>query len=199
MDNTLKSSWELTTITIVSVFTIALFIFLVYNTAYIYLAALFLLFGSIIISSLNIYINKKNAAEKEARKEFKIMKRVLSIVRSTIKQNSKIASYYSTKALSIQSFNQLNSGFWDIISVNAPILEIEGEELSEIMDIKMITDEINGLILTRNEMVGPLANDAAPGLSRSRSGIPLSSISYDLRKKLDILVEKSDEYLSKHQ
>lgn len=133
----------------------------------------------------------------EAQKEERAMKRVMTNVRNTILQNRKIASDYSKKALSpTQKFNQLNSGFWDIISANATILEINGEELGQIMDIKMVTDEINGLILTRNDIINPASDNVASAFSLSRTSTPLSTVAYTLRKKLDLLIQKSDNYLS---
>ena len=195
MFNTLQKSWELMTITITAIFTVLFFIFLIMFPAFTYLAPIFLLFGSIITAALNIYMNKIHEAEKEKR----AMKRVLSNVRNTILQNRKIAVDYSEKALSpSQKFNQLNSGFWDIISANATILEIKGEELGQIMDIKMATDEINGLILTRNDIITPVSENVTAAFALSKTSTPLSTVAYTLRKKLDILIQKSDKYLSQH-
>jgi ABC-type multidrug transport system fused ATPase/permease subunit len=193
MFNILKKSWELATIIITAILSILFFIFLVMFPEFTYLAPIFLLFGSLITASLNIYMNRIHEAQKEER----AMKRVMTNVRNTILQNRKIASDYSKKALSpTQKFNQLNSGFWDIISANATILEINGEELGQIMDIKMVTDEINGLILTRNDIINPASDNVASAFSLSRTSTPLSTVAYTLRKKLDLLIQKSDNYLS---
>jgi len=193
MLNKLKNSWELVTVAIVGFFTILFFIFLVMFPEFTYLAPIFLLSGSIITASLNIYMNKKHEAEKESR----AMKRVMVNVRNTILQNRKIAANYSEKALSpTLKFNQLNSGFWDIISANATILEVDGEEFGQIMDIKMVTDEINGLIFSRNDIIHPISENVASAFSLSRTSTPLSTVAYTLRKKLDLLIQKSDNYLS---
>jgi GTP-sensing pleiotropic transcriptional regulator CodY len=138
-------------------------------------------------------MNKKHEAEKESR----AMKRVMVNVRNTILQNRKIAANYSEKALSpTLKFNQLNSGFWDIISANATILEVDGDKLGQIMDIKMVTDEINGLILSRNDIINPISENVTSAFSLSRTSTPLSTVAYTLRKKLDLLIQKSDNYLS---
>jgi inner membrane protein involved in colicin E2 resistance len=193
MLNKLKNSWELMTVAIVGFFTILFFIFLVMFPEFTYLAPIFLLSGSIITASLNIYMNKKHEAEKESR----AMKRVMVNVRNTILQNRKIAANYSEKALSpTLKFNQLNSGFWDIISANATILEVDGDKLGQIMDIKMVTDEINGLILSRNDIINPISENVTSAFSLSRTSTPLSTVAYTLRKKLDLLIQKSDNYLS---
>ncbi len=193
MINKLKNSWELMTVAIVGFFTILFFIFLVMFPEFTYLAPIFLLSGSIITASLNIYMNKKHEAEKESR----AMKRVMVNVRNTILQNRKIAANYSEKALSpTLKFNQLNSGFWDIISANATILEVDGDKLGQIMDIKMVTDEINGLILSRNDIINPISENVTSAFSLSRTSTPLSTVAYTLRKKLDLLIQKSDNYLS---
>lgn len=193
MLNKLKNSWELMTVAIVGFFTILFFIFLVMFPEFTYLAPIFLLSGSIITASLNIYMNKKHEAEKESR----AMKRVMVNVRNTILQNRKIAANYSEKALSpTLKFNQLNSGFWDIISANATILEVDGDKLGQIMDIKMVTDEINGLILSRNDIINTISENVTSAFSLSRTSTPLSTVAYTLRKKLDLLIQKSDNYLS---
>lgn len=193
MLNKEKNSWELTTIAIAVILSILFFIFLLLFPEFTYLAPIYLLFGMLITAALNIYMNKKHDAEKEER----AMNRVLTNVRNTILQNRKIAADYSEKALSpTQKFYQLNSGFWDIISANATILEINGEELGQIMDIKMITDEINGLISTRNDIITPVSDKVTSAFALSKTSTPLSTVAYTLRKKLDILIQKSDDYLS---
>ena len=111
---------------------------------------------------------------------------------------NRIAADYSEKAFSpTQQLYQLNSGFWDIISANATILEINGEQLGQIMDIKMVTDEINGLISTRNDIITPVSDKVTSAFALSKTSTPLSTVAYTLRKKLDILIQKSDNYLSK--
>lgn len=195
MSNIQKNSWELMTIAVTAILSILFFIFLVMFPEFTYLAPIFLLFGAVITAALNIYMSKIHEAEKEER----AMKRVISNVRNTILQNSRIAVDYSEKALSpTQKFYLLNSGFWDIISANATILEINGEELGQIMDIKMLTDDINGLISTRNDIITPIAENVTSAFSLSRTSTPLSTVAYTLRKKLDILIEKSDNYLSQY-
>lgn len=140
--------------------------------------------------------------EREKQKEYNIKKRILLIIEDSISSNDKLSSEYLNKfGPPYEKFQILDSGYWKLVISNAHLIDLSQDQRKLIISLEKVTDDINELILERNNLIYPLTVHPVIQLNASINTafrMQMTSVKGRLEGKINILKNKSQEYSEKY-
>lgn len=166
-----------------------------------YFNSVYLLLGSMMVTAIGFYLNRRLEKDKESRK----IKRIIYVVNDTIKTNQQTAQKLLTKGWKSTKTDSLNNGFWSIFTANIIDFDIDPEFVRDLIEIKELTYHINELINVRNEYLGMLYISITPevdlfeGYEDTNQLKRLEIQNKDLSTELEKLIHASTFYLDKYQ
>lgn len=165
-----------------------------------YFNSVYLLLGSMMVTAIGFYLNRRLERDRESRK----IQRIIYVVNDTIRTNEETAQKLVLKGWKSTKTDSLNKGFWTIFTANMIELDIDPDFVRDLIEIKEITYHINELIQARNEYLGTLYVSITPevdlfeGYEDTNQLKRLELLNDDLFKELKKLVNASSNYLNKY-
>ena len=116
-----------------------------------YFNSLYILFGSMIVAVIGVYLNQKLVEEKEQRKT----NRIIQALNLIIKENKKNAKniLVDIQKPQITNLKELKIGFWDTFNSSIINVDLDPKIVKDLLLIKDLTLDINQEIIERNELV----------------------------------------------
>jgi len=166
-----------------------------------YFNSVYLLLGSMMVTAIGFYLNKRLERDRESRK----IKRMSYVVNDTIKTNQLTAQKLLSKGWESKKTASLNQGFWSIFTSNIIDFDIDPEFVRDLIEIKERTYHINELISQRNEYLRtlylsiPTEIDLFDGYEDTNQLKRLEMLNNDLSAELEKLIHESEMYLNKYR
>lgn len=166
-----------------------------------YFNSVYLLLGSMMVTAIGFYLNRRLEKDKESRK----IKRIIYVVNDTIKTNKQMAQNLLSEGWESTKTDSLNNGFWSIFTANIIDFDIEPVFVRDLIEIKELTYHINELIKVRNEYLSTLYIRITPeidlfeGYEDTNQLKRLELQNKGLSTELNKLIRESESYLNKYQ
>lgn len=166
-----------------------------------YFNSVYLLLGSMMVTAIGFYLNRRLEKDRESRK----IQRIIYVVNDTIRTNQETAKKLLLKGWESTKTDSLNKGFWSIFTANIIDLNIDPKFVRDLIEIKELTNHINELIKVRNDYLGTLYVSITPeidlfdGYEDTNQLKRLELQNEDLYTELEKLIQASTVYLDKYQ
>jgi len=166
-----------------------------------YFNSVYLLLGSMMVTAIGFYLNRRLDRDRESRK----IQRIIYVVNDTIRTNQQTAQKLMVKGWESTKTDFLNKGFWSIFTANMIELDIDPKFVRDLIEIKELTNHINELIKARNEYLSTLYISITPeielfdGYKDTNQLKRLELQNEDLSTELKKLIQASTIYLDKYQ
>lgn len=174
-----------------------------------YLSSIYVLFGSLMVAVVGIYLNKKLDVERETKKrelnvekENRKIKRLTSIINNEISSNKTLAEAYLTVLSEIESYSELKhlkKSYWDILSSNITEIDLDSDFVQSLISLKELSFEINDLIKERQDYLNNfIEGSEPPRFSCEEDIVTLHVFNRTIIKASKELIKESEEYLKEY-